>query len=60
LPQTLKGIVHQKRVVDADGNLRTAEEDAVSYLVGIRYLNRWDATFILEYYRNGTDIQKRR
>jgi hypothetical protein len=44
----------RKKFIDSDGNSFEKEYDAKSYLVGIRYLTEKDATFILEYYRNGT------
>lgn len=40
-------------VLDAFGNVRQTMEDQVSWLVGVRYLNAIDTTFIVEYYHNG-------
>ncbi len=42
-----------KNVLDANGNRRQTEGEAVSYLVGIRYLTSFDLTTIIEYYHNG-------
>ena len=44
----------KKRYIDSSGNLLDKEYDAKSYLVGLRYLTEKDATYILEYYYNGT------
>lgn len=44
----------QKKLVDANGNVSSKDYDAISYLLGIRYLTQTDTTFIFEYYRNGT------
>jgi hypothetical protein len=41
------------RVVDASGHTRQARDDQLSYLLGLRYLNAIDTTFIAEYYHNG-------
>lgn len=40
-------------VLDQTGNTRKTEEDQLSYLLGMRYLNSYDTTFIAEYYHNG-------
>ncbi|MFO7715105.1 hypothetical protein, partial [Desulfosarcina sp.] len=40
-------------VIDAAGNAWQTREDQLSYLLGIRYLNAFDTTFIAEYYHNG-------
>ncbi|HDQ41901.1 MAG TPA: hypothetical protein ENN39_12865 [Desulfonatronum sp.] len=37
----------------ADGTMKTERRDAVSLLLGLRYVNRHDTTFILEYLHNG-------
>jgi hypothetical protein len=42
-----------RTISDSQGNLRTEHLDAASYLLGMRYLNSYDATFIFEYYHNG-------
>ena len=44
----------RKKLIDPGGKISESEFDAKSYLLGIRYLTRWDMTFILEYYHNGT------
>jgi len=44
----------RKRFIDSNGNNFEKDYDAKSYLIGIRYLTEKEATFILEYYRNGT------
>ncbi len=48
----------QKRLVDANGNVSSKDYDAISYLLGIRYLTQTDTTFIFEYYRDGTGYTK--
>ncbi len=40
-------------ILDADGTTRQTQEDQFSYLLGVRYLNALDTTFIAEYYHNG-------
>ncbi|WP_419660863.1 hypothetical protein Dvar_12670 [Desulfosarcina variabilis str. Montpellier] len=40
-------------LIEADGTLTHSEDDQVSYLFGIRYLNTLETTFIAEYYHNG-------
>ena len=40
--------------IDIDGTMRQTVYDATSWLLGLRYLNEKDTTYILEYYRNGT------
>jgi hypothetical protein len=42
----------QKNVLDAAGKSRLVEQDAKSYLAGIRYLTTFDLTTIVEYYHN--------
>lgn len=42
-----------RTISDSQGNRRTEHLDAASYLLGMRYLNSNDATFIFEYYHNG-------
>ena len=44
----------EQRSVDAAGNVRTTTQDVTSYLLGLRYLTESDATWIAEFYRNGT------
>lgn len=43
-----------KNVLDANGNRYQTEGEAVSYLIGVRYLTAFDLTTIIEYYHNGT------
>lgn len=45
-------------VLDARGNARKTREDQLSYLLGVRYLNTHDTTFIGEYYRNGAGYDR--
>jgi len=42
------------KAIDSLGKISESKFDAKSYLLGIRYLTTSDATFIFEYYRNGT------
>lgn len=48
----------ERRAVTAAGAPRVTQKDAQSYLLGVRYLTSTDATFIAEYYRNGTGYTK--
>jgi hypothetical protein len=48
----------QKKLVDANGNVNSKDYDAISYLLGIRYLAPTDTTFIFEYYHDGTGYTK--
>ena len=43
-----------QKTIDSQGNISQEKFDAKSYLLGMRYLTPSDATFIFEYYRNGT------
>jgi len=45
---------YKTNFIDSNGNNFEKKYDAKSYLIGIRYLTEKEATFILEYYRNGT------
>ena len=45
-------------VIDAAGTTRQTREDRFSYLIGVRYLNAIDTTFIAEYYHNGTGYDR--
>jgi hypothetical protein len=40
--------------IAADGTTHQTVYDATSWLLGLRYLTEKDATYLLEYYRNGT------
>ncbi|MBG0790195.1 MAG: hypothetical protein H0S80_06815 [Desulfovibrionaceae bacterium] len=44
---------YSKTTVDASGNIATEQMNAVSFLLGARYLTETDTTFLLEYYHNG-------
>lgn len=44
----------ERRVVNSAGMPRVTRSDADSYLLGVRYLTENEATWIVEYYRNGT------
>lgn len=48
----------QKKYTDAQGNFLNSPYDAVSFLLGIRYLSQKETTYIIEYYRNGTGFTK--
>lgn len=43
----------EKKYIDSNGILHTRQSDAISYLLGVRYLNAYDTTFIAEIYING-------
>lgn len=47
-----------KRYTDAQGNIINLTYDAMSFLLGIRYLSQRETTYIIEYYRNGTGFSK--
>ncbi len=47
-----------QRYTDAQGNVINSTYDAVSFLLGIRYLSQRETTYIIEYYRNGTGFTK--
>ena len=42
-----------RMVLDASGQATTKEENQLSFMAGLRYLNSLDTTFIAEYYHNG-------
>lgn len=42
-----------RTVLDSTGQATVSEQDQLSYLLGIRYLNAVETTFIVEYYHNG-------
>jgi hypothetical protein len=44
---------YEKHYIDNNGVLYSRQSDEISCLFGIRYLNKYDTTFIVEYYRNG-------
>ena len=45
-------------VIDASGSVRQTKENQLSYLLGVRYLNAIDTTFIAEYYHNGAGYSR--
>lgn len=45
-------------LIDSAGNIRQTEEDQFSALLGMRYLNAFDTTFIAEYYHNGAGYSR--
>jgi len=49
---------YQKNVIDSNGKSYRNENDAQSYLLGIRYLTAIDTTYIFEYYHNGAGFTK--
>jgi hypothetical protein len=55
----LAWLVNAKRqVIGSSGQPSTLSGDALSWLVGLRYLTEQDTTLIVEYYRNGTGYTK--
>jgi hypothetical protein len=44
--------------INAQGVATSHEWDAISYLLGLRYLSEQETTYILEYYRNGTGLSQ--
>ena len=48
----------RRTVLDSRGHVRQTREDQLSYLLGIRYLNAYDTTFIAEYYHNGAGYDR--
>ncbi|MGB2869299.1 MAG: hypothetical protein WBD36_12670 [Bacteroidota bacterium] len=46
------------RYVISNGLLQSAQEDIMSYLFGIRYLNEWNTTLTAEYYHNGFGLSR--
>ncbi|HEU4344020.1 MAG TPA: hypothetical protein VFU31_20895 [Candidatus Binatia bacterium] len=49
---------HKTPVIDKSGTMFVRESDAVSYLLGLRYLTASETTYILEYYRNGAGFTR--
>jgi len=43
----------ERRVLGDSGDIVTRQGDALSFLLGLRYLSETDTTYIVEYYRNG-------
>ncbi len=48
----------QRQVISSSGQRSTLSGDALSWLVGLRYLTAQDTTLVMEYYRNGTGYTK--
>jgi hypothetical protein len=48
----------KEKVIDRDGKIFERIDYETSYLLGLRYLTRYDTTFIMEYYHNGTGFTK--
>jgi hypothetical protein len=44
--------------INAQGGGSSHQWDAISYLLGLRYLTEQETTYILEYYRNGTGLSQ--
>jgi hypothetical protein len=49
----------KKTVVETNGKTTLTENNAQSYLVGLRYLNTLDTTIIFEYYRNEAGLTQK-
>ena len=45
-------------VINDSGQISSRQWDAISYLLGVRYLTEQETTYILEYYRNGTGLTR--
>jgi hypothetical protein len=48
----------RRTVLNANGQSSISRDDQLSYLLGIRYLNAYDTTFIAEYYHNGAGYDR--
>jgi hypothetical protein len=48
----------QKYTYEPDGSLAASRKDAPSLLLGLRYVNSMDTTFILEYLHNGEGLDR--
>lgn len=48
----------QRQVIGTSGQRAIVTSDALSWLVGLRYLTEQDTTWIVEYYRNSTGYTK--
>ena len=44
--------------INSQGMGTMHQSDAISYLLGLRYLTEKETTYILEYYRNGTGLSR--
>jgi hypothetical protein len=49
----------KKTLVDPNGNVTTRDFNAINYLLGLRYLNALNTTYIFEYYHQGTGFSSR-
>ena len=54
------GVVNNFKLtaMDAQGRTSATRSDALSYLLGLRYLTGQETTYILEYYRNGEGFSR--
>jgi len=50
----------KSKFIDASGRGLSKEAEAVSYLIGLRYLTEKETTYLLEYYRDGTGLSRER
>jgi hypothetical protein len=48
----------QRIVLDDTGRANVSRKEQLSYLLGLRYLNAYDTTFIAEYYHNGAGYSR--
>ena len=48
----------QHVLLDSQGQSTVSRQNQLSYLVGLRYLNAYDTTFIAEYYHNGSGYSR--
>lgn len=48
----------RKRFLDATGVGSERKEDALSYLIGLRYLTEAETTWVVEYYHNGAGFNR--
>jgi len=49
---------YQRTFINRSGKIQSDEYNAVSYLIGTRYLTARDTTYIFEYYHNGTGFME--
>lgn len=48
----------ERQILDPGGGTVSRRKDALSFLMGFRYLAESDTTYIIEYYRNGTGFRR--
>jgi len=48
----------KSKTINAQGTPTSRQWDAISYLLGLRYLTEKETTYILEYYHNGTGLSQ--